>query len=107
MDPKDKNLRQDLQDLTDKIEITQKLHGEPLKDENELAHFRPSRLSMARLMLIGHPSGLCGILLSDLLIIIFRLPRHSFSGGGWRRRVLLNFRDFVIQICGICVQKIL
>jgi hypothetical protein len=28
MDPKDKNLRQDLQDLTDKIEITQKLHSE-------------------------------------------------------------------------------
>jgi hypothetical protein len=42
------------------------------KDKNELAHFRASRLAMARLMLVGHPAGPCGMLLSDLLIIIFR-----------------------------------
>jgi hypothetical protein len=33
-------------------------------------------------MLIGHPAGLCGNLLSDSLIIVFRLPRHSLGDGG-------------------------
>ena len=44
---------------------------------------------MARLMLIGHPAGLCGILLSDQLITIFR----SFKLSCFRDSNMWNLRD--------------
>jgi len=48
---------------------------------------------MARLMLIGHPAGLCGILLSDLLIIIFR----AFKLSCFRDLNLRNLRNLRIK----------
>jgi hypothetical protein len=60
-------------------------------------------------MLIGHPAGLCETLLSDSLIIVFRLPRHSLGDGGYfwifacpvefsLQTRLFNRGAFVIQI---------
>ena len=52
-------------------------------------------LSIARLILIGHPAALCGILLSDLLIIIFR----GFKLSCFRDLNLRNLRNLWMAIC--------